>query len=270
MSNWNLEFKIHGAVKLAEGLHRSSTGALKFASELKEIYTQIMLREAPNATHARMGYFSVFFNVKSETQHDALDAGTVYVSQLCDLLSFVTRVGTDHEVDEESRAAQYRRSRYAPTADRILTGKEWQWIIGSLPHLHMKEPRFMAACSWYRRGLGTEEITEKLCCLWRVIERCANTYSDKTPLGEDKPKTKAVIGAFRDQNFESPPDLLSDDNRWHKAISLRNDISHGNVSLSPKLIEDCSELLSDLEDAAYKSLKVVSASLEKTHSLASL
>lgn len=267
MSNWNLEFKIHGAIKLQEGLHRSSTSALKFASNTREVFTQIMLREPPNAQHMRMGYFSVSFTVKSDTQQDALDAGTVYASQLCDLISCVTRVGTDHEVDEEIRLNQNRRSRYAPTADRILTEKEWLWVIGSLPHLYMKEPRFMAACSWYRRGLGTEEITEKLCCLWRVMERCAFSYSDQTSLGEEKGKTKAVIRAFRDQTFKSPPELLQNDERWHKVVSLRNNISHGNVSLTQKLIQECSELLTDLEDAAFKSLHAVSEHLEIKHSL---
>jgi hypothetical protein len=271
MSSWNVEFKIHGAIKLAERLHRSSTRALKAASDESEIYTQIMLREAPNAQHMRMGYFSVAFTVKAKTQQGALDAGTVYVSQLCDLLSFVTRVGTEHEVDEESRLAQNRRSRYAPTADRLLAEQEWLWIIGSLPHLHLKESRFMSACSWYRRGIGADEITERLCCLWRVIERCAFSYSDQSDLEQkDKGRTKAVVKAFRDQFFESPPELMRDDDRWIKAFDLRNDISHGNEPLSPKLIGCCSELLDDLEDSAHKTLKAVADRISKSNPLKAL
>jgi len=264
MPHWNVGLNIHGAIKLDPQLNRSSSRALKSATQESETYTQIALREAPNSNHMRMGYFAIAFTVKAPTQNEALDSGLVYASQLCDLLSFVTRVGTEHEVDEESRISQARRTRHTATADRMLKKEEWNFIIGSLPHLHANEPRFMAACSWYRRGLSSDEVTEKLCCFWRVIERCALSYQDKSQL-EDR-RTKPIINAFCKDWFTKAPALLESEEKKNKTYELRNTISHGNEPLSPKLIEQCSVLIEELEEAAYQTLTVVSnhiASLSK-------
>lgn len=174
MPRWNTEFKIYAPIKLDRGLVRQTRTALKVIDDDNPIFTNITLREHPNERHFSLGYFYVALDILADTQKQSLDIAQVYVSQLCDLLSFVTRVGAENLYSSDSDntrnvSGRVTNSRSEFTSNRFLTSEEWDWIIKSLPYLRDHEPRFMAACSWYRRGLSCDNITEKICCFWRVI-----------------------------------------------------------------------------------------------------
>lgn len=262
MPTWNIEFKIHAPIKLHQSLHRQTRSAIKVANEDSIITTNITLREAPNERNVRYGYFSVIFTVSASTQKKALDAGKVYASQLCDLLSFITRVSAQPEIDEDSRNTVNPRSRFAPTADRLLLAEEWDWIIRSLANLNLKEPQLMAACSWYRRGLCCDDVTEKICCYWRVIERCAISCCNE--LGTDGYiKIIPTVDKFIKEYISKPCALLANKKNWKEVYSLRNIISHGSEPLSPRLIDKCSSYEEETEEAAYCALSNVIAELSK-------
>lgn len=267
MATWNIEFKIHAPIKLHQSLHRQTRSAIKVANENSIIATNITLREAPNERHIRCGYFSVIFTVSASTQKKALDAGKVYASQLCDLLSFITRVPAQPEIDEDSRNTVNPRSRFAPTADRLLLAEEWEWIIRSLANLNLKEPQFMAACSWYRRGLCCDDVTEKICCYWRVIERCAISCCNNSVKDDG---IKPIVDKFIKQYIPKPCQLLVNGQKWRDVYSLRNIISHGSEPLSPSLIDQCSTYEEETEEAAYCVLSSVIGELSKKESFITL
>ena len=141
----------------------------------------------------------VEYTVTANSPVGAERAGAVYLSQLCDLLSVVTRSPVWFYMrDEDARDERIRMNRQAATIDRILTDSEWSWITGNLVFLRREHPRFLAAASWYRRGLIGKDSLDDFCCFWKVIERLAFSYADRSTWSDEE-KSSAPVKKYLDQ-----------------------------------------------------------------------
>jgi hypothetical protein len=234
--------------------------ALKGARDDEEFFTEITLRDT-----RRAGLMGVEFSVTASSPAGAQRAGIVYLGQLCDVMSSITREPVRFLMPgEDSREERMRGDRVSTHVDRILTQEEWNWIIGTLVYLRQSHPRYLAASSWYRKGLCGIDPLEVACCYWRVIERLSFSYCDKAKLptdGDGKPicSAKNFVRQFAsDQGLtEVSHGLLADEKRLKRIVDLRNDVSHGNEPITPTLIEDASELIQPLEEAAFACLAVI-------------
>jgi hypothetical protein len=234
--------------------------ALKGERDGDEFFTEITLRDT-----RRSGLMGVEFSVTASSRAGAERAGIVYLGQLCDVMSSMTREPVRFLMPgEDSREERMRGDRVSTHIDRILTHEEWSWIIGTLVYLRQNHPRYLAASSWYRKGLCGIDPLEVVCCHWRVIERLSLSYCDKAKLptdGEGMPicSSKNCVRQFVSERdlAEVANGLLADEKRLKKIVDLRNDVSHGNEPITPTLIEDASELIRPLEEAAFACLAVI-------------
>lgn len=155
----------------------------------------------------------------------------------------------------EERVRTYRK---ATSLDRVLIKEEWDWIIGSLVDLRREHPRYLAAASWYRKGLIGSDVLDNFCCFWRVIERLAFSYADTSRLDEeDRGRAKPCVARLVSDLFPNGdvPEALSADKRVGEIIQLRNDLSRGNVPITVDVIDQASSHLKPLEQAAYEVMQ---------------
>jgi len=152
-----------------------------------------------------------------------------------------------------------RVNRRPTSVDRILGKDEWSWITGSLVFLRREHPRFLAAASSYRNGLLDNDPVDRFCCFWRVIERLALSYANRSSWSqEDKEKSaprKCVCQLITDLfDEEPPPSVLADPEPLRAIVQLRNDLSHGNIPITVEVVETAHGYSRPLESAAFSVL----------------
>ncbi|MCD0458648.1 hypothetical protein [Roseiconus lacunae] len=238
-------------------LHRQTQRALKSHNEGRDYFTEITLTDGRRPCEMTVEYLVTATSPKSAER-----LGTVYLSQLCDLLSAVTRSPVEFHADpNDAIEERMRLGRRTMTIERKLTQEEWSWITGSLVALRREHPRFLAAASWYRKGLTGKDCLEVFCCYWRVIERIAATYADKSDWAPDERGARKCVTQLTSDLFgpDDTPELLGDEDRVKAVIKLRNDISHGNHPISVDMIEKASDETDLLEEAAFRVLESLRA-----------
>ncbi len=245
---------VFGPIRLAPNLNRQMQRALKSHTSGRDYFTEISLQSMRHSAGMQVEY-----TVTAQSPQGARAAGAVYMSQLCDLISVVTRSPVWFYLPEDDSSSDLPRSKnHTTTVDRVLTEPEWSWITGNLVYLRREHPRFLAAASWYRKGLIGRDSLDDLCCYWRAIERIAYSYADKSSWSEEDRKKSQVrrcveqlaIDIFR----KLPRPTALEPDHVQRIVKLRNDISHGNVAITVELIDAASEYLDELENAAYAVL----------------
>jgi hypothetical protein len=251
---------LYGPIRPDRDLNSRTQRALKGVQEDQEFFTEITLRDTRQA-----GLMGVDFSVTASSPAGAERAGIVYLGQLCDVLSSITREPVKFLMPgEDSREERMRGNRASTHIDRILTMDEWNWVIGTLVSLRQNHPRYLAAASWYRKGLCGIDPLEVTCSYWRVVERLSLSYSNKKDLPQDKDgkpicSAKNCVTQFVSQFglSEVANGFLADAKILKKVVELRNDVSHGNEPITPKLIDEASDFAKPLEEAAYECLAVI-------------
>ena len=253
--SFQMNVVVFGPIRPAADLHRQTQRALKGNSTGHDVFTEITLHDSRNTGGMRVEY-----TVTASSPASAERAGAVYLSQLCDLLSAVTRCPVwFYMPEEDAREERARAFHRAATVDRILTEPEWSWITGNLVFLRREHPRFLAATSWFRKGLIGRDTIDDFCCFWRVIERLAYSYADKSGWSdEDKAKSsvKKLVGQLMSDLFpeKAVPVILANPETVSQIVKLRNDLSHGNIPLTLEVIDTATGFLKPLEEAAFSVL----------------
>jgi hypothetical protein len=241
-------------LRLAPELNRRTDRVIKAHSNDRDHFTEITISESRTPGNTSL---VVQYKVKAFSLRSALRVGAVYLSQLCDLLSAVTQCPVKFFMqDEDAREERGRMFRQSIRVDRTLTSEEWSWITGSLVALQQHHPRYLAAASWYRKGLIGNDCLDDFCCFWRVIERIAESYADKSDWAKGDGGVRKSVAQLTADLFVpgSAPKLLSDEERVRSVVKLRNDISHGNEPITLSMIDLASEELEALEEAAFAVL----------------
>ena len=251
-NQYAMKVTLFGPLRPAADLNHRTERVIKAHSNERDHFTEITLMDNRNAGGMVVDYF-----VKAHSPRSARRVGLVYLSQLCDLLSAVTQCPVKFcTQDEEAREERARLHHQSMRVNRTLTSDEWSWVTGSLAALQREHPRFLAAASWYRKGLIGNDCLDDFCCFWRVIERLAESYADKSNWPKGDGGVRKSVAQLTTDLFEigSIPELLQDEDRVKSIITLRNNISHGNVPITIDMIETASEELEALEEAAFAVL----------------
>ncbi|WP_207398087.1 hypothetical protein [Bremerella alba] len=200
------------------------------------------------------GGIVVDYYVKARSRRSAEQVGYVYLSQLCDLLSAVTDCPVQFfQTEEQARGEGGRQHRQPMRNARTVHLEEWSWITGSLVALRRDHPRYLAAASWFRKGLTGDDCLDQFCCFFRVIERLAASYANKSQWKKEEGGVRRAIAQLTDDLFGTNgiPELLANESRIKEATTLRNNISHGNEPITIEMIETASALLYPIQDAAF-------------------
>jgi hypothetical protein len=248
-SQHEISVRLFGPLRLAQDLNRRTERVIKANTGDRDHFTDITLRESRPNEGIVVDYF-VLAKSPALTQR----VGIVYVTQLCDLLSVVTECPVKFfSKDEDAREERSRTHRQPMQSSRTLTSEEWSWVTGSLVALRRDHPRFLAAASWFRKGLIGGDCLDCFCCFFRVIDRIASSYADKSNWEKGDGGLLKAITQLTDDLFDdsNTPELLSDIDRIKTVKELRNDISHGNKPITIDMIDYANEQLPALQDAAF-------------------
>lgn len=252
-AKYRMRVQIYGPIKLSDDFPRRAERVIKGRNESGEFFTDISL-----VFDRHSDTIVVEYQVHARTPDSARRVGTVYLSQLCDLLTARTQCPLQFFMAEsEAREERGRNFRQPMQINRILSHDEWLWVTGSLVALREQHPRYLAAASWYRKGLIGNDVLDDFCCYWRVIERLAESYADKSNWEKGEGGVRKAVAQLTKDLFsgDDAPVLLSDDERVKRVVKLRNDISHGNLPITPDMIENANQELSALEQAAFSVLE---------------
>ncbi len=255
LHSFQMSVVVFGPIRPANDLLRQTQRALKGHTSGRDFFTDITLHDSRNAGGMRVEY-----TVTATSPASAERAGAVYLSQLCDLLSAVTRCPVwFYMPEEDAREERARAFHRAATVDRILTKPEWSWITGNLVFLRREHPRFLAATSWFRKGMIGRDNIDDFCCFWRVIERLAYSYANKSAWSDDdkiKCPVKNLVAQLIGDLFphKGVPAILADSDTLTQIVKLRNDLSHGNIPLTLEVIDTATSFLKPLEEAAFSVL----------------
>jgi hypothetical protein len=252
-ANFRMRVQIYGPIKLSEDFPRQAERVIKARNDSGEFFTEISL-----VSDRHSDTIVVEYHVHAKTPDSARRVGTVYLSQLCDLLTACTQCPLQFFMDEsQAREERGRNFRQPMQINRILSHDEWLWVTGSLVALREQHPRYLAAASWYRKGLIGNDVLDDFCCYWRVIERLADSYADKSTWEKGEGGVRKTVAQLTKDLFTSEyaPALLRDDERVKRVVKLRNDISHGNEPITIDMIENANQELSALEQAAFSVLE---------------
>ncbi|MEX0939036.1 MAG: hypothetical protein WDZ59_14330 [Pirellulales bacterium] len=253
LSQFPMTVTLFGPLRPASALQRRTNRVMKAHSGGQDHFTEITLLDGSNR-----GGMVVKYYVRAASPRTAKRVGLVYLSQLCDLLSAVTQCAVRLSLqEEEAREELTRRHRETVQVNRVVTEEEWSWVTGSLVALRREHPRFLAAASWFRKGLNGNDALDDFCCFWRTIERLAEHYADRSGWAEGDGGVRKCIRQLTDDLFHDQdgiPELLRDADRVKRVVKMRNDISHGNEPVTVDMIETASEELTALEEAAFTVL----------------
>lgn len=252
ISVFPMKVTLFGPLRPARELHRRTQRVIKARGESGEHFTEITLTDDRLAKGMVVEY-----QVRAKSPRSAKRVGMVYLSQLCDLLSAMTQCPVIFFADaEDAREERGRLFRQTMHVNRILTPNEWEWVTGALAALRHDHPRFLAAASWYRKGLIGNDCLDGFCCFWRVIERLAESYADRSAWEPDDKGVRKSVAQLTSDLFEheSAPKLLQDAERVRQVVQLRNDISHGNKPITVDMIDAASDELEFMEEAAFAVL----------------
>ena len=241
--------RLFSPLRLSAELNHQTQRVIKSNVNEQDYYTNITISDG-----RLQGGIVVEFLVTAKSPTSSLRVGTVYLSQLCDLLSVLTECPVEFFMnDSDVREVRGREHRQPLKNSRTLTVDEWSWVTGSLVALRRDHPRFLAAASWFRKGLIGEDCLDSFCCFFRVIDRLASTYADKSNWGKDDIGLLKAITQLREDLFAGGevPALLADNDRIKQAKNLRNDISHGNEPITIDMIEYANKELPAIQDAAF-------------------
>lgn len=261
LHQFEMNVDVFGPIRISQELQRRPRPVLKSHRSGQDFFTDITLfdRQGTSASGMRVRY-----KITASFPEAANRAGAVYVGQLCDLLSVVTRSPVWFSLsNENNRNRRIPSNPSSSSVSRILTEDEWSWISDNLVPLRQNHPRFLAASSWYRKGLIGRDCLDDFCCYWRVIERLAYSYADKSGWKDEEKKNsraRRYIEQLTDDLFSGAagiPDALSDTKTVSAIIKLRNDLTHGNQPITLEVIENATAYLKPLEHAAFLVLQGV-------------
>lgn len=248
---------IFGDITISQDFDEKIAHVLKSQKNDRDYFTEIRLQ------NSRSGCIQVEFTISAYSPTGAHRAGSVYLGQLCDLLSAVTQVPIHFYMPQDEDDARVTRARLRDRPskiERVLQKEEWHWATNNLAALRDEYPRFLAASSWYRKGLIGQDSLENFCCFWRTIERIASSYANKAEwTSEERSKSAAkkcveqlAVDFFKKNEC---PEILRNPISISEIIKMRNDLSHGNIPVTLDVIEYTSEKTKQLELAAFKILQ---------------
>ena len=238
-------------------LNQHTQRVLKSHKDGEDYFTEITLIQ-----NRHQGGMVVQYQVEAGSPQAAERLGLIYLSQLCDLLSALTRCPVQYYPESsdahQQQLRQQRQQRQMLHVGRELRQEEWDWVTGNLVALRREHPRFLAAASWYRKGLIGEDCLDQFCCYLRTIERLSEHYKDTRNWTEKDGGTKRAIAQLTEDLFpQAAPSLLASRDQVKRAWDLRNDISHGNEPITVELVEQANEMLQEAENAAFALLHEV-------------
>lgn len=138
---------------------------------------------------------------------------------------------------------------------RIIEKDEWKTAFQESRLLNEKEPTFLRALGWYRKGQYTDDPFDKFLAYWNSIEITATKYHTPTHQTQNGSKNqiwecfKTLWGDCTDW-----PTIQGNENWIKDNYEIRTNIAHGLTPITVDEVEKIVNKIAELERVAHNFL----------------
>lgn len=221
MPNWEVRLAISGAISIEQPLTlQAEKGYAPFMTTVK-------------LTKARHG-IEVRLIAKAIDSEQADEVAIYFVGQMLDVMCLYLDTPLYLSLD---------KSDFRPvdaSVKRIILREEWEDAFKRGRDYGINRPIFSRALSWYRKGLTSQDVMDRLFALWLSIEIVGTKYAreNERTIGAGKTKNK-ILDCF-DQLWENKEEwkVVRDEPSWVDGVhQLRNEIAHGVLPVELETIK---------------------------------
>jgi len=246
MATWEVELFISGPITIGGRIRLNDESSLHLGNPF---YTDIDLRRVPSGVLANL-------RAPATSNQLANQAALLFGGRMLDALAININLSLFVSLFER-RISERRVSRTdGSPVKRIVEQKEWHAACELSHLLAEREPTFLRALGWYRKGLYTEDPFDSFLAFWTSIEIVASKYH---------PSTNRAKTGSKSQIWESFKDLWGDIDEWpvikgdthwiDRNHEIRNHIAHGVASIDVRQVETVVEKLGTIKRVAHTFLK---------------
>ncbi len=236
VSEWKVKLAVSGAIAVKHPL------TLSVEKGTHRFWTTVKLSNARSGIEAEV-------IVRASTYESANDSAVYFLGQMLDVLCL--RLNTALYVS--LFAPEFRP--LASHVKRVVGEDEWLQAFGLGREYSHGRKTYSRSLTWYRKGLNSEDVIDKLIAFWSALERIGTKYARPNPRTEQG-AINQICDCF-DQlwgecsKWKVIPNDPSKLNEFH---DYRNGISHGFMDIDIEQIREIGSKLPLLEQLTYAFL----------------
>jgi hypothetical protein len=240
MPEWNVNLAISGPVQLVQ--KQMTLQVLK--GEIRPFETKVELKNAPHGVH-----LSVI--VRASSKDSANDVAVYFAARMLDVLC----LRIDLPLYVSLFEPQFRSSE--DHVRRIISSHEWREAFELGRNFSANRATFSRALSYYRKGLTSEDPTDKLLAFWAAIETIGSKYARKNER-TDRGVINKICDCF-DQLWGSVENwqvIPNEANHLNAFCTKRNEIAHGVLPIADvAAVREVSDMIPKIKSLSYNLLR---------------
>lgn len=241
MRTWEVELIVYGAITIKRNISFNTDKELDLGSIFK---SDINIK-----TH--VDGIKISSTVRTDNQDSALKIALLFVGKMLDILSLKTNISLNASIKNE-----YKKFNDLNRVRAIIEENELKHSFELSRGINLREPTFLRAIGWYRKGLYTEDPFDKFLAFWNSISIVAAKYcnrNERTNHGSINQIWDCFITVWGNNinNWE----YINGDNGWiNENNDIRNNIAHGAIPVEINYVENVIKKLDSTQKVAYKFL----------------
>ncbi len=187
--------------------------------------------------------------VNTESKDRAYKVAVIFIGRMLDVLSvrtdtalFVankyTSVGTIHE-----------------QVKVVIEKEEFDFCFEQSRFLNLNHAPLLRSLNWYRKGLYTDDPIDKFFALWNSIVVVSQNYYNRNHERAAEGIVNQIYDCFITLWGEDQKtwEYINGERRWiDRSNVIRNDISHGLITIEIDYVQDLISKLDNIQKVAYK------------------
>jgi len=231
---WEVEIPVIGPVKINR---RFSLIARKELQTDEPFYSHIYIEPQHYG-------FLIRLSAYAPNEYKAEIAGLVFLGRMLDVLSLncdisIAVLNDKHTIEKNNSI----------TTRRILDQNDFKKAFTESRKLIIKQPTFLRALGWYRKGKYTTDPLDKFLAFWNSIETVASKYNPHKDYCSNRGSICHIWECFKELwgECESWP-IIANQNDWiDKGNEYRKDIAHGLITTDIESLTLISQMSIDVE-----------------------
>jgi hypothetical protein len=237
---WEVKLSVNGPIKTQD------TSLLRIFKDFQEddpFYSDVKITDTQ---------YGVLISVTAFASNGDLahKAALLFVGQMLDSLSLSVRQPLFPSFSHE-----HVNQKYQDDVRRIITRDEWIAAFKDARLYNEKEPTYLRALGWYRKGLYTNDPYDKFLAYWNSIEITATKYHTESDEAKEGSKNQ-IWECFKKLWGECKNwPIIHGNDQWIKDnYEIRKDIAHGLTTITVEGVIKILTALEEVEQVAYKFL----------------
>jgi len=238
---WEVEIPVFGLVKIQR---RFSLITRKELNTDEPFYSDIYIEPKNYGFLIRLGAYA-------PDENQARIAGLVFLGRMLDVLSLNCNLSVAvHE-------SQFKEQVETINVKRVIDREDFRNAFHLSRKLILKEPTFLRALGWFRKGKYTTDPLDKFLAYWNSIETVASKYNPNKQACRERGSICHIWECFKsiwgDNCYEWP--LITNNESWiDKGNTFRKNIAHGVITTEIESVASIVEMSFEVEVMSRKFL----------------